>query len=98
MSYKKTKMTTQGVFPESKVHGANMGPTWVLSAPDGPHAGRMNLAIRVHNITSHLKDQWGHMIVSYQGHPLNATIPLHEPIFHFSGVKLHGLHLVAISQ
>ena len=19
------------------VHGANMGPTWVLSAPDGPH-------------------------------------------------------------
>ena len=22
--------------PDSKVHGANMGPTWVLSAPDGP--------------------------------------------------------------
>ena len=34
-------------FPESKVHGANMGPTWVLSAPDGPHVGPMNLAIRV---------------------------------------------------
>ena len=32
--------------PESKVHGANMGPTWVLSAPDGPHVGPMNLAIR----------------------------------------------------
>ena len=31
--------------PDSKVHGANMGPTWVLSAPDGPHAGPMNLAI-----------------------------------------------------
>ena len=30
----------------SKVHGANMGPTWVLSAPDGPHVGPMNLAIR----------------------------------------------------
>ena len=30
----------------SKVHGANMGPTWVLSAPDGPHAGPMNLGIR----------------------------------------------------
>ena len=30
--------------PESKVHGANMGPTWVLSAPDGPHVGPMNLA------------------------------------------------------
>ena len=32
--------------PDNKVHGANMGPTWVLSAPDGPHVGPMNLAIR----------------------------------------------------
>ena len=32
--------------PDSKVHGANMGPTWVLAAPDGPHVGPMNLAIR----------------------------------------------------
>ena len=35
------------LYPDSKVHGANMGPTWVLSAPDGPHVGHMNLAIRV---------------------------------------------------
>ena len=34
------------VVPDSKVHGANMGPTCVLSAPDGLHAGPMNLAIR----------------------------------------------------
>ena len=34
------------VIPDSKVHGANMGPTWVLSARDGPHVGPMNLAIR----------------------------------------------------
>ena len=33
-------------IPDSKVHGANIGPTWVLSAPDGPHVGPMNLAIR----------------------------------------------------
>ena len=26
-------------YPDSNVHGANMGPTWVLSAPDGPHVG-----------------------------------------------------------
>ena len=26
-----------------------MGPTWLLSAPDGPHVGPMNLAIRVHS-------------------------------------------------
>ena len=31
--------------PDSKVHGANMGLTWVLPAPDGPHVGPMNLAI-----------------------------------------------------
>ena len=27
--------------PDNKVHGANMGPTWVLSAPDGPQMGPM---------------------------------------------------------
>ena len=32
--------------PDIKLHGANMGPTWVLSAPDGPHVGPMNIAIR----------------------------------------------------
>ena len=32
--------------PDSKVHGANMGPTWVLSAPGGPHVGPINFAIR----------------------------------------------------
>ena len=26
-------------FLDSKVHGANTGPTWVLPAPDGPHVG-----------------------------------------------------------
>ena len=31
---------------DSKVNGINMGPTWVLSAPDWPHGGPMNLAIR----------------------------------------------------
>ena len=34
------------VNPDSKVHGANMEPTWFLSAPDGPRVGPMNLAIR----------------------------------------------------
>ena len=38
---------TENLYPDSKVHGANMGPTWVLSAPDGPHVGPMKLAIGV---------------------------------------------------
>ena len=32
--------------PDSKVYEANMGPTWVPSAPGGPYVGTMNLAIR----------------------------------------------------
>ena len=36
---------SNGVHPDSKVLGANMGPTWVLSAPDGPHVGPRYLAI-----------------------------------------------------
>ena len=32
--------------PDSKVHGANMGPTWALSDPDGPHVAPMNLSIK----------------------------------------------------
>ena len=30
-------------IPESKVHGANVGHTWVLSAPDGPHVASWTL-------------------------------------------------------
>ena len=35
-----------GMDPDSKVHGANMGPTWVMSAPQGLHVAPINLAIR----------------------------------------------------
>ena len=34
--------------PDNNVHGANMGPTWILSAPDGPHVGPINRAIGGH--------------------------------------------------
>ena len=49
---------------DSKVQGANMGPTWVLSAPDEPHVGPMKLAIRdmtppwhgrIFSVTDHIK-------------------------------------------
>ena len=42
----KNKEKHHSLTPGSKVHGANMGTTWVLSAPDGPHVGPVNLAIR----------------------------------------------------
>ena len=49
-------MSSKQTNPDSKVHGANMGPTWVLSAPDGPHVVPMNLAIREykHYIPEHM--------------------------------------------
>ena len=33
--------------PDRKVHGANMGPIWVLSSSGGPQVGPKNLAIWV---------------------------------------------------
>ena len=41
------------INPDSNVHGANMWPTWVLSAPDEPHVSPMNLAIR--EVLLHMK-------------------------------------------
>ena len=43
--------TPWGTDPDSKDHGANIGPTWVLSAPGGPNVGPMNLAFRGGNHT-----------------------------------------------
>ena len=41
-SYKQTKG-----YPDNKIHGANLGPTWGRKDPGGPHVGLMNLAIWV---------------------------------------------------
>ena len=34
-------------YPDNKVYGANMGPTWGQQDPGGPHVGPMNLAFWV---------------------------------------------------
>ena len=63
-------------LPDSKVNGANLGPTWVLPAPDGPHIGPMILAIwvdlkmsdqdfshindRQYDIPYHIANKWYH--------------------------------------
>ena len=43
-------------YPVSKVHGANMGPTWVRQDPGGPHVGPMNLALwdSIHGLKGNL--------------------------------------------
>ena len=59
--------TTHNIFmsiPDSKVHGANMGPIWGRQDPDGPHAGPMNFVIWVDNV-------WYKYIFSF--HQNNST-------------------------
>ena len=43
----KPQCITRYQYPDGKVHGANMGPTLVLSFTVGPHVGSMNLGPRV---------------------------------------------------
>ena len=38
-------MSVNNASPDSKVHGANMGPIWGRQDPGGPHVGPMNFAI-----------------------------------------------------
>ena len=52
--------------PDSKVHGANMGPTWVLAAPDEPHVRPMNFVIRgvgAEHATTHCCRTDGHVLI-----------------------------------
>ena len=39
------KHLTESHIPDSKAHGANMGPIWGQQAPGGPQVGPMNFAI-----------------------------------------------------
>ena len=43
--YTSQRQTLYHAIPDSKVHGANMGPTWGRQDPGGPHVVPMNLAI-----------------------------------------------------
>ena len=38
-------VSDKDITPDSKVHGANMGPIWGRQDPGGPHVGTMNFAI-----------------------------------------------------
>ena len=43
--FRDNTLTSHQMMPNSKVHGANMGPIWVRQDPGGSHVGPMNLAI-----------------------------------------------------
>ena len=44
------EMTKQGGSPDSKVHGANMGPIWDQQDQGGPHVGPIYFAIWVSSV------------------------------------------------
>ena len=70
-----------------------MGPTWVLSAPDGPHVGPMNLAIREFNCTCVSKRARG-LIYDLFYTELRFIIYLR---FFLSGMVFPAVCLVAVS-
>ena len=47
-------------YPDSKVHGANMGPIWGRQDPGGPHVGPMNFVIWV-SYPTRLLELWASM-------------------------------------
>ena len=55
-------------FQDSKDNGANMGPTWVLSAPGGPHVDPWTLL-------SGLVQDWGNSIVNALELPPSTSEP-----------------------
>ena len=68
------------ITPDSKVQGANMGPTWVLSAPDGPHVGPMNLTTRGSTQAA--------------VHPKNGESNLHFFALHYDVVQADYIHIL----
>ena len=49
-----------------------MGPTWVLPAPDGPHRGPMNLAIRVYVMNLPFTETFAKGSLTLSTQPLKA--------------------------
>ena len=41
-------------YPDSKVHGANMGPSWGRQDPRGPHLGPMSFPIWIYITVFHI--------------------------------------------
>ena len=63
-------------FPDSKVHGANMGPTWALSAPAGPMLAPWTLLSGF--LPMHAPGIWMRFITDEDCDETETTINLHS--------------------
>ena len=83
------------MYPDSKVHGANMGPICGRQDPGGPHVGTMNVAIWV--ITSQSFSNVGTTLVmitrgKYDAHNHSMLIRWHWPDKHHNDTTLRPDH------
>ena len=53
--------------PDSKVHGASMGPIWGRQDPGGPHVGPMNFTIWEDNDICHKEIAMNYLSLTYLG-------------------------------
>ena len=60
--------------PNSKVHGANMGPIWGRQDPGGPHVGPMNFAIWACIPTVHSRNVNCHPVVNHSQVIIYVTV------------------------
>ena len=83
-------------IPNSKVHGANMGPIWGQQDPGRPHVGPMNFAIWVVSARYYYFHQWQKKFVSAllmvchftdwftnnnHVHNINFQLPFYTPLW-----------------
>ena len=67
------------MYPNSKVHGANMGPIWGRQDPGGPDVGPMNFAIWV-------SKNW---VIIVSGNGLSQSYYLNQHWLVIKGVLCH---------
>ena len=84
-----TRILYRGVL-DSKVHGANMGPTWGRQDPGGPHVGPMNFAICgvITFMTKRRRNSTGRRTVDKANHRFQGQVVI--SLYHRSSSKNKG--------
>ena len=93
-----TVTVLSAIYPDSKVHEANTGPTLVLSAPDGPHVGPMNFAIREYHLLvwSEIFTPWKDITFDTSRVTFKAGILTHMYVVHLVWIQNSEWKIVCI--
>ena len=84
---------------DSKIHEASMGPTWVLSAPGGPHVGPMNLVIRDGLSDTHSKGSGFEWVTQYSllNNVIDVKKNIRKTVYHYNDVIMSAMASQIIS-